>query len=153
MSRPPVEAAPSSPDWLAFGHQVLQSQPFSMLLGAELLALEPGRCELGLALATQHLQQHGFAHGGVVSYLADNALTYAGGTALGANVVTLEFKINYVRPALGERLIARAQAEATGKTQAVCRCNVYAVKDGEEKLCAVAQGTIVPAAVKNDVAP
>ncbi len=119
-----------------------------MLLGAKLTALDRGSCELSLPITAQLLQQHGFAHGGVVSYLADNALTYAGGTALGNNALTLEFKINYVRPAVGEMLIARAQAEATGKTQSVCRCNVYAVKGGEEKLCAVAQGTIVAAPSK-----
>ena len=87
-------------------------------------------------------QQHGFVHGGVVSYAADNALTYAGGTAMRVPVVTSEFKINYVRPAVGERLIARAHAVHHGKNQAVCRCDVYVLKDGEEKLCAVAQGTI-----------
>ena len=50
------------------------------------------------------LQQNGFVHGGVVSYAADNALTYAGGTALDWAVVTSEIKINSVRPAVGERL-------------------------------------------------
>jgi acyl-coenzyme A thioesterase PaaI-like protein len=44
---------------------------------------------------------------------------------------------------VGERLVARASAEAVSKTQAVCRCEVFAVKDGAEKLCALAQGTIV----------
>jgi uncharacterized protein (TIGR00369 family) len=134
--------------WLAWGQQILQTQAFSKLLGAQLTALDRGRCELSLPLSHEHTQQHGFAHGGVVSYLADNALTYAGGTALGSNALTLEFKINYVRPAVGEMLIARAEAEATGRTQSVCVCRVYAVKHGEEKLCAVAQGTIVPAPSK-----
>jgi uncharacterized protein (TIGR00369 family) len=78
----------------------------------------------------------------VLSYLADNALTYAGGTALNGPAVTSEMKINYVRPAIGERLIARAVAIHTGKTQSVCRCDVFVIKDGQEKLCAVAQGTI-----------
>ena len=145
----PNDGLPQTPQaWLAWGQRILQTQPFSILLGAELTGLERGRCELSLPITAQLLQQHGFAHGGVVSYLADNALTYAGGTALGSNALTLEFKINYVRPAVGEMLIARAHAEATGKAQSVCRCNVYAVKDGEEKLCAVAQGTIVPAPSK-----
>jgi len=129
--------------FLAMGREVLAKQPFSVLLGAELAALAPGQVELHLPLKPEHLQQHGFAHGGVVSYLADNALTYAGGTAMQVPVVTSEFKINYVRPAVGERLIARAEAEAVSKTQAVCRCEVYAVKGGSEKLCALAQGTIV----------
>jgi uncharacterized protein (TIGR00369 family) len=140
---------PQTPEaWLAWGNEILQTQAFSVLLGAKLTALDRGRCELTLPITPQLLQQHGFAHGGVVSYLADNALTYAGGTALGSNALTLEFKINYVRPAVGELLIARAQAEATGKAQSVCVCRVYAVKHGVEKLCAVAQGTIVPAPTK-----
>lgn len=129
--------------FLAMGRDILAKQPFSVLLGAELAALAPGQVELQLPVKPEHLQQNGFAHGGVVSYLADNALTYAGGTAMQVPVVTSEFKINYVRPAVGERLIARAEAQAVSKTQAVCRCEVFAVKDGSEKLCALAQGTIV----------
>jgi len=132
----------SPEQFLAMGQQILQTQAFSRLLGAELTALSRGHCRLELALKPELLQQHGFAHGGVVSYLADNALTYAGGTAMAVPVVTSEFKINYVRPAVGERLIARAEAVAVSKSQAVCRCEVFAVKGGEEKLCALAQGTI-----------
>jgi uncharacterized protein (TIGR00369 family) len=128
--------------FLAMGREVLASQPFSQLIGAELAALSPGRCELQVPITEAVKQQHGFVHGGVLSYAADNALTYAGGTALRVPVVTSEFKINYLRPAIGERLIARAEAVHTGKSQAVCRCDVFVVKDGEEKLCAVAQGTI-----------
>jgi uncharacterized protein (TIGR00369 family) len=138
MSQPTV-----SPEaFLAMGRDVLASQPFSVLVGAELAALSPGNCELHLPVTAQVLQQHGFVHGGVISYAADNALTYAGGTALRVPVVTSEFKINYVRPAIGERLIARAHAVHSGKSQAVCRCDVFVMKGGEEKLCAVAQGTI-----------
>ncbi len=128
---------------LMHGRAILAQQPFSRLLGAELVAAAPGDCTLALALKPELLQQHGFAHGGVVSYLADNALTYAGGTAMAVPVVTSEFKINYVRPAVGQRLVARAQAVAVSKTQAVCRCDVFVVNEGTEKLCAVAQGTIV----------
>lgn len=124
---------------------MLAAQPFSALLGAELQVLEPGRCELHVPIGPQILQQHGFVHGGVVGYAADNALTYAGGSAMGVPVLTSEFKINYVRPALGERLIARAHAVHAGRAQAVCRCDVFVLRDGTEKLCAVAQGTIVAA--------
>ena len=128
----PVTVSPEA--FLAMGREVLAKQPFSILMGAQLNALEP-----------EHLkQQNGFLHGGVVSYLADNALTYAGGTALSVPVVTSEYKINYVRPAVGDRLVARARAEYVGKSQAVCRCEVYAVTIHGEKLCAMAQGTIVP---------
>jgi uncharacterized protein (TIGR00369 family) len=92
-------------DW---GRKVLASQPFSLLLGAELVAFSPGSAELRIQIKPELKQQNGFVHGGVISYAADNALTYAGGSALGPGVVTSEFKINYVRPALGDVLIARA---------------------------------------------
>lgn len=125
------------------GQGVLAAQPFSQLLGAELHSLVPGQVELHVPLRDALRQQDGFAHGGVVSYLADNALTFAGGTALhGSAVLTSEFKINYIRPAVGQRLIARARAVHAGKSQAVCVCEVFSVQDGQEKLCALAQGTI-----------
>lgn len=134
----------SNDDLLQLGRRVLAEQPFSVLLGAELTAFEEGRAELTLPVRREHMQQHGFVHGGVVSYLADNALTYAGGSALsGQGVVTSEYKINYLRPAIGDTLIARAVVQYAGKTQAVCRCDVFARTKGEEKLCATAQGTIV----------
>lgn len=134
----------TNPDLLQLGQRILAEQPFSVVLGAELTAFEPGRAELTLPVRREHLQQHGFVHGGAVSYLADNALTYAGGSALpGLGVVTSEYKINYLRPAVGDALVARASVLYAGMTQAVCRCDVFAVKDGNEKLCATAQGTIV----------
>ena len=128
--------------FLQLGREVLAQQAFSRLLGAELTHLMPGDVVLQLPLRDDLKQQNGFAHGGVVSYLADNALTYAGGTAMRVPVVTSEFKINYVRPATGQRLVARADAVHVSKSQAVCRCDVFALIDGTEKLVAVAQGTI-----------
>lgn len=124
-----------------FGKAILAKQPFSVLLGAELTAFEPGQAELTLNIEAQLKQQHGFVHGGVVSYLADNCLTYAGGSVLG-DAVTSEYKINYVRPALGKRLIARGVVLSSGKRQAVCQCKVFAVDEEQEKLVAIAQGTI-----------
>lgn len=121
--------------------RILAAQPFSVLLGAELIALEKGRVELALAVREELKQQHGFVHGGVISYLADNAMGVAAGTVLGP-VVTSESKINYIRPAAGEVLIVRATVVAAGRRQAVCRCNVLVRQHGEEKLCAVVQGTI-----------
>ena len=121
---------------------VLQAQPFSVLLSARLTDFTSQRVELLVPITDQVLQQHGFVHGGVVSYAADNALTFAGGTALGAAIVTSEFKINYLRPAKGQVLVARANVVHAGKSQAVCRCEIFAVAEGKELLCAVAQGTI-----------
>ena len=129
-------------DDLALGKQVLASQPFSALVGAELTGFSPGHAELTLAITPQLKQQHGFVHGGVISYAADNALTFAGGSVLGPAVVTSEYKINYLRPAMGTALIARATVVYSSKTQAVCRCDVFTVSEGKENLCAVSQGTI-----------
>src|SRR5512145_1037674 len=122
MTSPDAPWSPTvSPEtFLAMGREVLAKQPFSVLIGAELQALSPGQCELHVPVSDSIRQQHGFVHGGVVSYAADNALTYAGGTAMRVPVVTSEFKINYLRPAVGERLIARAHAVHHGKSQAVC---------------------------------
>ena len=130
---------------LQLAQDVLQSQAFSRLLGTELTMAEPGKATLTLRLKDELKQQHGFAHGGVVSYLADNALTFAGGSMLGGNAVTGEFKINYLRPAMGARLTARASVVHSGKQQAVAQCEVYVSDaDGQsEKLCALAQGTVV----------
>jgi uncharacterized protein (TIGR00369 family) len=123
------------------GKQILEDQPFSTLLGAELVSLEKGKAKIALAIRQELKQQHGFIHGGVISYLADNCLTYAGGSVLG-NSVTSEFKINYTRPAIGEKLIAEASVLSSGKHQAVCECKVIALTNEGEILVAVAQGTI-----------
>ena len=114
---------------LEWGRKVLASQPFSVLLGAELVAFSPGIAELKVPIRPGLKQQNGFVHGGAISYAADNALTYAGGSALGRGVVTSEFKINYVRPALGEFLRPRHGRHA-GKSQAVCRRDVFVSSQG-----------------------
>jgi len=128
-------------DLLTFGREALESQPFSRLLGTQLLEFEEGKAVLELHITANLKQQHDFVHGGVVSYLADNCLTFAGGSVLGDSV-TSEYKINYVRPAIGEKLIATAWVQHQGTNQAVCRCEVV-VADGEtQKTVALAQGTI-----------
>lgn len=129
-------------DLLRLGKQVLSSQPFSTLVGAELTGFSPGWAELTIPVTPQLKQQHGFVHGGVISYAADNALTYAGGSVLVPAVVTSEYKINYLRPAKGTALIARATVICKSKTKAVCRCDVFTIDEDKENLCAVSQGTI-----------
>jgi uncharacterized protein (TIGR00369 family) len=135
-------------DMLQQGRQILGTQAFSRLLGAVLTRFDREGTELRVPVRDDLLQQHGFVHGGVLSYAADNALTYAGGAALGTAVVTSEYKMNYIRPAVGQEIVARASAVYAGKSQAVCRCDVFVVNEGKEILCAVAQGTIarLPAA-------
>jgi uncharacterized protein (TIGR00369 family) len=129
-------------DVLTIGKQVLASQPFSVFLGAELLYFSQGRAEIKVPIRPELKQQHGFIHGGVISYAADNALTFAGGSVLGPGVVTSEFKINYLRPARGDFLVAKAIVIHSSKSQAVCRCDVFMSEEGKESLCATSQGTI-----------
>lgn len=134
-------------DLQAFARKVFDAQPFSRYIGAELSACSSDSAEITLPIVDHLKQQHGFVHGGVISYLADNAITFAGGLALGGDALTSEYKINYLRPAKGSRLIARACLRGKGKRQAVCLCDIVAVgDDGTETLCAVAQGTVVAAA-------
>lgn len=127
---------------LAHAQHVLASQPFSALLGAQLTVYSEELVEIRLPITDQLKQQYGFVHGGVLSFLADNTLTFAGGLRLSGQIVTSEYKINYLRPALGTELVARGHAVSAGSTQAVTRCEVYTVVDGTERLCAAAQGTI-----------
>ncbi|OIS92758.1 PaaI family thioesterase [Brucella cytisi] len=124
-----------------FAREVFLNQPFSQYLGAELVNVGDGSADISLVIREIHTQQHGFVHGGVISYLADNALTFAGGLALGGDALTSEFKINFVRPAKGGTLLANASTLSKGKRQAVCQCKVVC----DEMLVAIAQGTIVKA--------
>lgn len=129
-------------DLLAIGRRILASQPFSVLMGTELLLLGEGMAEMRVPIRAELTNQHGFVQGGVIGYAVDNALTFAGGGVLGIAAVTSEFKINYVRPAQGDFLVARAEVLHRGRAHAVCRCDVFAVENGFERLCATAQGTI-----------
>ena len=74
---------------------------------ARLASFSEGEAVLEVPIRNELLQQGGFVHGGVISYAADNALTFAGSSVLGPTVPTSEYKINYLRPASGETLVAR----------------------------------------------
>src|SRR5690606_27211083 len=84
--------------------RVLDAQPFAELVGTRLLAFGDGAATLEVPIRPQLHQQFGYVHGGVLAYLADNALTFAAGTVLGANVLTGGFSVTYLRPASGQRL-------------------------------------------------
>ena len=122
--------------------RVLASQPFSVLLGTTITKYDEEGATLELALRPEHLQQHGYVHGGVQCYLADNALTFAGGLALGPAVLTSAVNLNYLRPAQGERLIARAITQGQTSKTVVTQVEISVLKDGSEYLCAVGTGTI-----------
>jgi uncharacterized protein (TIGR00369 family) len=129
-------------DLMQLGQSVLGRQPFSRHLGTELLEFELGRAVMALPVRGEMLQHHGFVHGGVISYLVDSAITFAGGSVLGENVVTAEYKVNYLKPARGQRLVATAAVESSGSRIAVCRCEVVSIEDDREVRCALGQGTI-----------
>lgn len=120
----------------------LHAQPFSALLGTELVKIGERDVTLRLPIRDELRQQHGFVHGGVTSYLADNALTFAGALALGPRVVMGEYKINYLRPAVRGTLLARAELIYAGRGHAICQCRVYVLDGEKETLVALAQGTV-----------
>lgn len=131
---------------LGMARKVLDSQPFSRLIGARITAFGDGAAVLEVDVREELRQQNGHLHGGVLAYAADNAITFAGGAALGPAVLTGGFSIQYVRPAAGVTLIARAVVVHGGRRQAVCRCDLYVTDEsGAESLCAVAQGTVLTA--------
>ena len=115
------------------------------LIHASLPVIEHGRTEIHLPHWPGVEQQHGFVHGGVVGMIADSAAGYAAMTMVpaSASVLTVEYKMNLVAPADGERLIARGQVVRPGRTLIVTQGEVFAIKDGEEKLCALMQQTIM----------
>jgi len=143
----PDPARPADPGATLAGSpgtaQPLHDQPFARLLGMRLTACGAGQAEFQLPLRNDLTQHDSAVHGGVISSLADMALAWAGGSTLGGRVVTAGLTLNFVRPARGTLLIARAGAVTTGQRQAVCRCDVLVRQGAEEQLCAIAQGTVV----------
>ena len=133
-------------DMQQLAEQIFEAQPFSQFIGAKLVSVNDNAVEIQIELQPHHLQQHGFAHGGVISYLADNAITFAGGLALKGNALTSEYKINYVKPAQGKRLTCRAKSVSNGRKQAVCTAEVFIIDETKkELLCAIAQGKVIKA--------
>ena len=100
-------------EMVELAQQLLDSQPFSVLLGTRVAAFVPGDVTVRLPLRPDHTQQEGRVHNAVIAALAETALIFAGGSALGVPVVTAAYTINYVQPAAGAALVAQAQALTT----------------------------------------
>ena len=115
------------------------------LIQATLPVVEHGLTEIHLPHWSGVEQQHGFVHGGVVGMIADSAAGYAAMTMVSpaASVLTVEYKMNLVAPADGEKLIARGKVVRPGRTLIVTQAEVFALKDGQERLCALMQQTIM----------
>ena len=127
-------------------------QGFMRHLGAEVTALATGECEIQVPYREEMTQQHGYFHAGVAAAIADSACGYAayGLMPVTSSVLTVEYKINLVAPAVGETLIARARVVRSGKTLKICAADVFAVKDGKEMLCATTLSTIMAMHDKSD---
>jgi len=119
----------------------LSHSAFANLLGAELLDFAPGKVSLQVHSRPELCQHHGFLHGAVVGFMIDSGCAWAAASLVG-DVVTSEYKLNLLAPAIGEKLICRSEVLKVGQRQAVCRADVFAVKDGVEKLVATGLATI-----------
>lgn len=120
-------------------------QQFMQLIGAHLGLVAPGKVEIELPCRTDLTQQHGFVHAGVVTALADTACGYAAFTLMpaGTGVLSVEYKINLLAPAQGERLVARGRVVRPGRTLTVCAAEVFACQAAEESLVATLLGTMM----------
>ncbi|MGF1553638.1 MAG: PaaI family thioesterase [Paracoccaceae bacterium] len=137
-------SAPADP---AFAERVaagFAAQPFMGLLGASLARVEPGLVEIVLPVRPALGQQHGFVHAGAAWSIADSAAGFAAQTLMppGTGVLTVELKINLLRPATGVRLTAVGRVERAGRRITVCRSDVLAeAEDATTRPVAIALGT------------
>ncbi len=124
-------------------------------LGAVLTRVEPGFVEIELPFRDELSQQHGFFHAGAVSTIADSAGGYAAFTLFPADssILTVEFKINLLAPADGEKIRATGKVIKAGRTLTVCELQAFAIKNGAEKLCAHGMGTLICLQGKSDTRP
>ncbi len=114
-------------------------------LGASLGTVTPGFVEVVLTPSPAVSQQHGFVHAGAVSSIADSAAGYAALSLMppGRGVLTTEFKINLVAPAMGERVVARGEVVKSGRRLTLAQARVFAQSGGQEKLVALLTATLM----------
>ena len=132
----------------AFESRVRESfvrQKAMHLIGAVLTRVEAGRVEIELPFRDDLTQQHGFIHAGIVGTVADSAGGYAAYTLMpaGSSVLSVEYKINLLAPADGERLVASGQVVRAGRTLTVCDLEVTVIKAGARTLCARGMQTLI----------
>ena len=120
-------------------------QALMRTIGAELMRVEPGRVEIALPFRADLTQQHGYLHAGITSTIAYSAGGYAGYSLFPAqsSVLTVEFKINLLAPAAGERFIALGEVVKSGRTLTICRLEVTAINREKGTLIALGQQTLI----------
>lgn len=131
----------------SFGRQAVMAT-----LGATLAKVEPGLVDIALPWRDDLTQQGGVLHAGIVAAVLDSACGYAAFTLMpeDSDVVSVEFKLNLLAPAKGERIVARARVRKAGRTLTVCDADGFAVTGAEEKLVATMTGTMMRIAVATD---
>lgn len=128
-------------------------QAFMTTLGARLSHVAAGVVEIELPISAHVSQQHGFVHAGAVASIADSACGYAALTLMPARtgILTAEFKINLLAPAAGDRLVAKGRVVKAGRTLTLALAEVFAIKDGAPKLCAMMTATCMTIAGRDSV--
>lgn len=137
---------PPDPDYEARVRASFGRQQVMALLGARMTVVQPGMTEIVLPFREALTQQHGFIHAGVVTTIVDSACGYAALSLMppGVGVLTIEFKVNLLNPAAGERLVARGQVVKPGRTLMVCTGEVIAERnDGTPQTVALMQTTMM----------
>jgi uncharacterized protein (TIGR00369 family) len=120
-------------------------QAFMASLGAEITAVGAGTVEIRLPFSAQLTQQNGYVHAGAITSVLDSACGYAALSvaAEGHDVLTVEFKVNLMAPAVGEVFAARAQVKRAGRTLTVCAADAFAISGGKEKVIATMLATVM----------
>lgn len=141
----PTTPSPRNPNFEADVRTNFALQGIMTLIEAEMTSVAPGAVEISVTPRADLSQQKGYTHAGVVTTIVDSACGYAALTLApaGSDVLTVEFKANFMAPASGERLIARGRVIRSGRTITVCAGDVYALRDGEEHHIAVMQATMM----------
>jgi uncharacterized protein (TIGR00369 family) len=145
MNRTTPDVAPQDPDYDARVRASFDRQRFMATLGARLIHVAPGEVDIELTPADALSQQHGFLHAGVIASIADSACGYAALSLMpaGAAVLSVEFKVNMLAPAAGDRLVARGRIIRAGRTVTVCWGEVTAYTADSERVVATMVGTMM----------
>lgn len=136
---------PSDPAYEARIRASFNKQGLLRTLSASLAHVAPGQVDITLIPSEAVTQQHGFVHAGAVATIADSAAGFAALTLMPqqAGVLTTEFKINLLAPAIGQRLTARGRVIKPGRTLTVAQTEVFAETDGQQKLVAFLTATLM----------
>jgi uncharacterized protein (TIGR00369 family) len=136
---------PQDPDFEARARAVFAGQRFMATIGAELVRVAPGEIDIALPVRADLTQQHGYLHAGVVTAIVDTACGCAAFTLMpaGSGVLSVEYKVNLLSPAVGERMLARGRVLRAGRTLTVCSGEVMAVSGNQEKPIAAMLATLM----------